>query len=114
VDREISQRRKIYLSDTGILQQLAQVSSRQVFENQVYLQLMKRGQVNYYQRKSGAEIDFIFNGNIAIETKETVHQSDLSTLQKRARSIHIPETMLVSKTVPGDQFRDFTWAGTLF
>jgi uncharacterized protein len=114
VDREISQRRKIYLADTGILQVLAQVNSGQVFENQVYLQLMKRGPVSYYQRKSGAEIDFIYNGTIAIETKETVHPGDLATLQRRAKSIQIPDVMLVSKSSSGNQFKDFTWAGTLF
>jgi predicted AAA+ superfamily ATPase len=114
VDREISLRRKIYLADTGILQQLAQVSSGQVFENQVFLQLMKRGSVAYYQRKSRAEIDFVFNGETAIEVKETCHAGDLTTLQKRAHSIQLAKTMLVGNTLPGDQFKDFTWAGTLF
>jgi len=114
VDREISLRRKIYLADTGILQQLAQVSSGQVFENQVFLQLMKRGSVAYYQRKSGAEIDFVFNRETAIEVKETCHAGDLTTLQKRAHSIQLAKTMLVGNTLPGDQFKEFTWAGTLF
>jgi uncharacterized protein len=114
IDREIITRPKIYLADTGILQQLAQVSSGQVFENQVYLQLMKCGKVNYFQRKNGQKIDFIFNEKMAIETKETSHLSDKTTLFGRAKSLGIDERMLVSKSMPGDDFRDFTWAGQIF
>lgn len=114
VDKEIAKRKKVYFSDVGVLQQLAQVSSGQVFENQVFLQLMKLGAVNYYQKKSGQEIDFIFNQQRACEVKETPHTGDLAVLRNRARSLGLPGTLLVGKHPPGDGFKDFTWAGTVF
>lgn len=114
VDREISKRKKIYLADTGILQQLAQVSSGQVFENQVFLQLMKLGEIGYYQKKSGQEIDFIFRQNTACEVKETPHGGDLAVLNSRSTALGMENRLLVGKHPPGDGFQQFTWAGTLF
>lgn len=114
VDREISKRKKIYLADTGILQQLAQVSSGQVLENQVFLQLMKLGEVSYYQKKSGQEIDFIFRKNTACEVKETPHSGDFTVLNNRSASLGMENTLLIGKHPPGDGFQNFIWAGTLF
>lgn len=114
VDREISKRKKIYLADTGILQQLAQVSSGQVLENQVFLQLLKIGEVNYYQKKSGQEIDFIFRQNTACEVKETPHARDFTVLNSRSTSLGLSDTILIGKHPPGDGFKDFVWAGTVF
>jgi len=114
VDKEISQRRKLYLADTGILNHLAQVSSGQVLENQVFLQLMKLGQTQFFQRKTGAEIDFIFQQTTAIEVKETPHTNDLSTLHGRAASIGLEKTQLIGNRPPGDGFSVFVWAGQVF
>lgn len=115
VDKEISLRRKVYLADTGILNLLAQVSSGQVLENAVFLQLMKLGKpVNFYQRKSGQEIDFVFDLTTACEIKETPHISHLSTLISRANSISMTETLLIGKKPPSDDWQSFTWAGHIF
>jgi predicted AAA+ superfamily ATPase len=113
-DREISLRQKIYLADTGLLNQLAQVNSGQVFENAVFLQLLKLGrQINFYQRKSGQEIDFVLDQKIACEVKETPHPSYQSTLNSRANYVGITETMLIGKNRPDDNWQAFTWAGQL-
>jgi len=114
VDREISLRRKVFLADTGLLNQLAQVNSGQVFENQVFLQLMKLGDTKFYQRKSGQEIDFIFKENTSLEVKETPHFGDLTTLTGRSAALSIAEKYLIGKTPPGDGFKDFIWAGHVF
>ncbi len=111
--REISMRSKTYLSDTGILRQLAEVSSGQVFENAIFLQLMKMGEVNYYQKKSGQEIDFVFQKKLAVEVKETPHAADLQTLRARATSLGLPETMLVGRVPPADGFVAFVWGGAV-
>ena len=80
-DKEIASQRKIYLADTGILQQLAQVSSGQAFENAIALQLLRMGEVSYYQKKTGQEIDFILDKKTAIEVKETASNPDLKMLK---------------------------------
>ncbi len=112
--RELSQRRKVYLADTGILQHLAQVSSGQVFENAVFLQLQRLGQVNYYQRKSGQEIDFVFRQNTAVEAKETPHPGDWKVLNNRAATLELPGRLLAGRTAPADGFQNFMWAGMIF
>ena len=61
-DSELRKQQKIYLADTGLLQTLAQVSSGQVFENAIAVQLARLGKLHYYQKISGQEIDFILDG----------------------------------------------------
>lgn len=117
-DREISLQRKVYLADTGLLSVLGQVSSGQQFENAVALQLSRLGQVSYYQRRSGQEIDFILNQRIAIEVKETPTPHDLGVLQDRAASIGLSERWLVGRRAlvghSGEStFRDWYWGGNL-
>ena len=114
VGKELSYRKKIYFADTGILQQLAQVSSGQVFENAIFLQWQKTGTVNYYQKKSGQEIDFVLDQKTAIEVKETPHSGDLAVLKSRAASIGLQETLLAGRYPPNDGFQDFIWGGCIF
>ncbi|WP_232074061.1 ATP-binding protein [Spirosoma aureum] len=111
--REISQQRKLYLADTGLLNQLAHLNSGQVFENAIANQLRWLGQVQFYQRKTGQEIDFILNGQFAVEVKETPTLSDRSTLQKRAASIGLTDLMLIGRHPAPSDFRNFIWGGNL-
>ncbi|MCB9263930.1 MAG: ATP-binding protein [Lewinellaceae bacterium] len=113
VDREISLRKKTYLADTGILGQLAKVNSGQAFENTVANQLHQMGQLKYYRRKSGQEIDFILNEQKAFEVKETPTASDLATLTKRARALGLDEHALIGRYPPESGFRDFIWGGMI-
>ncbi|MFN4145628.1 MAG: ATP-binding protein [Runella sp.] len=113
-DKEISSQRKIYLSDTGILQGLAQVSSGQVFENAIALQLRQMGEVSYYQKKTGQEIDFILDKSIAIEVKETPSYPDLKTLKYRSEELSMGNCWLVGRHFTNQNFRDWLWGGVLF
>jgi len=78
------------------------------------LQLRHLGEVNYYQRKSGQEIDFIFRRDTAVEVKETPHAGDLKVLNNRTKALGLPEKILAGRFPPADGFADFVWAGTLF
>jgi uncharacterized protein len=112
IDRAIVKQPKLYIADTGILQELAQVSSGQIFENAIALQLARLGQVQYFQKISGAEIDFIWKEKIAIEVKETPSQPDLSKLKSRAASIGLTDCLLVGRNQPRTAFKDFYWGGS--
>ena len=112
-DKEFSKQQKIYFSDTGILQALAQVSSGQVFENAIALQLMRLGEVRYYQKLSGQEIDFILNDTLAIEVKETPVPQDLGVLKNRADSIGLTNVQLIGRHLPASNFSDFHWGGSI-
>lgn len=125
IDKEISQQTKLYFSDTGILNVLAkdQLSSGQVFENAVAAQLksqthhtseLAQCSIQYYQKKTGQEIDFIFNNKIAIEVKETPIERDRIVLQQRASSIELENQILVGRYPTGANFSDFVWGGNIY
>jgi uncharacterized protein len=113
-DREISKQQKYYFSDTGILQNLAQINSGQVFENAIALQLKRLGKVQYFQKLSGQEIDFIFDEKIAIEVKETPTPKDFAILKNRSESIKLSQTQLIGRYPPATDFKDFIWGGSIF
>lgn len=116
IDKEISQQPKIYFADNGLLQVLAgsQISNGQFFENAIAAQLKPLGTLNYYQKKTGQEIDFIFNSDTAIEVKETPIDKDLSTLQQRAKAIGLERIFLFGHHPPNDGFENFIWGGSIF
>lgn len=116
IDKEISRQTKLYFADTGILQVLAgeQLSSGQVFENAIAAQLKTLGSIQYYQKKTGQEIDFIFNGNTAIEVKETPTLHDLQTIAQRASDIGFDKYLLLGKHLPANNFTTFTWGGNVY
>lgn len=114
LDRVIAQQQKVYFADTGLANQLAQLNSGAIFENAIATQLLKIGTLNYFQKKSGLEIDFIFNEQIAIEVKETPILRDLKVLEERASSIGFNETILIGRYPPGSNFTSFVWGGTIY
>ena len=110
-DRLIAKQPKVYLADTGLLQQLGQVSSGQVFENAIALQLSGMGSIQFYQKVNGNEIDFILDSRVAIEVKETPAQVDLRQLTVRAAKIGLTDLMLIGRHQPASSFTDFNWGG---
>ncbi|MDP5171893.1 MAG: ATP-binding protein [Bacteroidia bacterium] len=110
-DRAIAVQPKMYLADTGLISQLAQVSSGALFENAIALQLMRLGSLSYFQLKTGQEIDFILDRQTAIEVKETPTPSDSSVLVARATSLGLQETQLIGRYPPRSEFMDFIWGG---
>jgi predicted AAA+ superfamily ATPase len=113
-DRAIAVQPKMYLTDHGLANQLARVESGAQFENALAVQLARIGQLQYFQKKSGQEIDFILDGRIAIEVKETPSSADLATLKSRAASIGITDTLLIGRMPPPARFEDFVWGGSVF
>jgi len=116
IDKEISQQTKLYFADTGILNVLGgdQLSSGQVFENAIAVQLKNKGTIQYYQKKTGQEIDFIFNGDTAIEVKETPVLQDLQTITQRATAIGIDKYLVIGRYLPARDFMGFTWGGNIY
>ena len=115
IDKEISQQTKLYFADTGILSLLGgeQLSSGQIFENAIAVQLKIQGTLQYYQKKNGQEIDFIYNGAIALEVKETPVQQDKQTLEQRAKGIDLDKYHILGRNLPMSGFLDFIWGGNI-
>jgi len=97
VDREVSGTKKIYFCDTGLVNHLAQISGGALLENAVFNNLKKYGQqINYYQKRSGAEIDFVIDKKIAIEVKQKASIQVLKRLATTAKQLRISEYYLAT------------------
>ena len=97
VDREVSGMQKIYFCDNGILKIMTRVSDGQLLENTVYNQLKIKGSINYFRKKSGAEIDFIIDKKTAYEVKRTASPVDVSRLVRIQRLAKLKKGFVVSQ-----------------
>ena len=98
IDREISGTKKIYVCDTGILNRFARVDAGNILENGVYNNIKARGDAHYYQKRTGAEIDFILkDSETALEVKETGTQQDKKRLGRLGRVLGLKESYLITK-----------------
>ncbi len=95
-DVEIRAAKKVYLCDSGLVNNLVNISFGGIFENTVYNQLRYRGELNYYQRKSGAEIDFILNKKEAWEVKTKGTKQDIRKLNRLMESLKLLKGNVVS------------------
>ena len=98
VDREISGTKKIYFCDNGLLNLFGKVSEGSLLENAVFLNLKQFGPVNYYQKRTGKEIDFVIPGiNAAFEVKMKGTAFDLRNLEKLASSLNLDQYYVISE-----------------
>lgn len=97
IDRSIAGGKKLYFSDTGILNIIGKVNEGQLFENAIANQLKSYGKLSFYNQRNTAEIDFIINNEVAIEVKTTATEKDLVRTKHRAEKIGINKTFLVSR-----------------
>jgi predicted AAA+ superfamily ATPase len=95
-DTEIRKASKVYICDCGLANCIAKVPAGSLFENSVFQNLRLRGTLNYYQRKSGAEVDFIVDKNTAYEVKLNAHPSDLNKLRNIATSLGLSKYRIVA------------------
>ncbi len=110
-DKEIVKARKIYFLDNGIASQFADLSSGSKFENAIFNQLHHFGEVNYYQLKTGQEIDFIIDKRIAFEVKETAHPIDYKKMMNLAKNVNIEKGFILGKN--STNFDNFVWGGMI-
>jgi uncharacterized protein len=112
-DREIALQKKLYFTDNGLLNILGKINYSALLENSVANQLARVGDVRYFARRTGQEIDFILNENMAFEVKETPGPHDLHILSSRSMQIDIKQFYLVGLYMSNPGFSDFVWAGDL-
>jgi len=117
IDREIVKAKKLYWSDTGLANILADIDGGTQFENTVFNQLKQFGGVSYYALKNGKELDFIYDLGyagkyIAIEAKETPTPEDLRDMKKIATVAGIDSCLLVGRRM-SPNFSDYLWGGDI-
>ncbi|MDY0082470.1 MAG: ATP-binding protein [Ignavibacteriaceae bacterium] len=103
IDRTVAGGRKVYFSDTGLLNIIGKVNEGQLFENAIANQLSFYGDLFYYNKRNITEIDFVLNKEIALEVKLKASVSDLNKLAKNATGLGIKEYYLVSKNFTDTQ-----------
>lgn len=109
-DREIVKARKIYFLDNGIASLSGELGSGSKFENAVFNQLLHKGELAYYQLKTGREIDFILDQKQCFEVKETATESDLKNTQSLAKNLDINESYVIGRH-PVRTFEGYIWGG---
>lgn len=112
VDREIVKSRKLYFCDTGLANTLSELSSGSQFENTLFNQLARVGKIQYYALKTGHEIDFIMNNDLAIEAKETPVEGDLNHLMHMSSKAGVPDFRVVGRQ-RSPKFANYAWAGSI-
>lgn len=94
---EIRGSEKIYFCDSGLVNNLAQINEGALFENNIFQLLRPKGEINYFQKKGGIEIDFILNKKETYEVKLHPHKQDLKRLKKLSNELKIKNFKLISK-----------------
>lgn len=96
LDRSVAGGKKVYFSDTGILNHIANVTFGQVLENAVINQLTSLGNVSFYYTQSESEIDVIFENKLAFEIKAKGTTYDLRKLDKLCIKLGISSAFIIS------------------
>jgi predicted AAA+ superfamily ATPase len=96
-DTEIRKMPKIYLCDTGLANRLARLDEGTLFENCVFNNLRLRGEVAYYQKKSGVEIDFVVGKKVGYEVKVLPRTTDIVKLQGLCNEVGLNDCTIISK-----------------
>ena len=98
IDRSIAGGKKVYFSDTGILNIIGKVNEGQLFENAVANQLKNYGSLSFYNQRNTAEIDFIIDAETACEVKLNGTEKNLIRTKQLAEKIGINKSYLVSRS----------------
>ena len=91
---EVRKMPKVYVCDTGLANHFAKLDEGHLFENSVFQNLRIKGVLNYYQRKSGVEIDFILDKKYAYEVKINPRESDVRRLKELSMELGLKFSMI--------------------
>ena len=98
IDRSIAGGKKVYFSDTGLLNTIGNVNDPQLLENAVVNQLSYYGDLSFYNKRNTAEIDIILDKQIAFEVKLKGVESEYIRLKKLTFTLGLKKYYLISKT----------------
>jgi len=98
IDREVGGTKKIYICDNGIGRYIGKCADGNLLENAVFNNLRNYGEIKYYEKRSGGEIDFILSEkSMALEVKNKGDEKDYSRLKRISESLKLKEFYVVSK-----------------
>ncbi len=97
IDRSVAGGKKVYFSDTGILNIIGDVNASQFFENAVVNQLSGYGKISFYNKRNTAEIDAVLDKKYAFEIKLKGIVRDYSKLKKLSSKLGLKKSYIISK-----------------
>jgi len=103
IDRSVAGGKKIYFSDTGILQIISPVNNGQLLENAVVNQLSSYGDLSFYNYRNSQEIDLILNKKISLEIKISGGDYDKHSLKKISKKLDIKDYYIISQKFKDDK-----------
>lgn len=98
---EVRKMPKVYVCDTGLANHFARLAAGHIFENSVFQNLRVQGEINYYQKKSGVEIDFILNQETGYEVKINPRDTEIRRLKELSEQIGLKDYKMISKNYSG-------------
>ena len=96
MDRSVAGGKKVYFSDSGLLNHIGTVTSGQILENTVVNQLKNLGKISFYKQRNESEIDIIYENEIAFEIKNKGTSKDLQKLDTRCKKLGISRAYIIS------------------
>lgn len=95
---------KIYLSDPGLYNYLAEKDFSKSMENSVFLELVKQGlepniHIFYYKTKDGKEIDLIVKRDAKLELIEVAYELDeehINKVKKAMNELNLKKALIVT------------------
>jgi len=109
IDRSVSGGKKVYFSDTGILNLVAKVTDGQLLETAVANQLLYYGELSFYNKRNKSEIDFILNKEIAFEVKQKALETDYKKLWNLAGELGITKQYVISNSLSDVENTVYPW-----
>ncbi len=97
IDRSVAAGKRIYFTDSGILNTIGNVNDSQLFENVVVNQLSDYGNLSFYNYRNTAEIDVVLDKKSAFEIKLTGTIADVKKVKELANKIGLEEAAIISK-----------------
>lgn len=91
---EVRKMPKVYICDTGLANHFVKLDEGHLFENSIFQNLRVKGDLNYYQKKSGVEIDFILDKKHAYEVKINPRESDIRKLKTLSTELGLQCSMI--------------------
>lgn len=97
IDRTVAGGKKVYFSDTGLLNTIGNVNDGQLFENTLVNELSSFGKLSFYNERNVSEIDLILDNIYAFEVKLNGTEQDMAKLRVLSEKIGVKNSIVVSR-----------------
>ncbi|MFP4539855.1 MAG: ATP-binding protein [Candidatus Paceibacterota bacterium] len=97
LSRSVAGGKKVYFSDTGLLNMIGSVNGAQLFENGVVNQMSKYGKMSFYNKRNKEEIDLVLENKMAFEIKLKGIERDHKKVKNISEKLGIAEAYVISK-----------------